>query len=580
MTRQTFQSAFQHHQAGQLDQAEALYRQILGTEPANPDAIHLLGVIHFQRGQLSQGETLIRQAIALRPEVPDYYHNLAKAMIQSHRQSEAIACLRQVVALQPGNHSALFSLAMLLAKEGQLSVAIETFRTAAELRPDNLEYRGALAAAYGEANRPDLASVELREATRLAPEDARFWHNLGSALCQSGNIEEGLKALDKSLQLNPALIGAHCNKAVALRQIGRHEDALAAIHCAAEIDPNARGVQNNLGALLCDEGNWEEALMAWRLATIHEPNEPGTHWNLSRLLLRLGYFADGWEEFEWRLKVPGMRLNRGFSEPQWDGSDPHGKTILLYAEGGFGDAIHFIRLVPRVTARGGRWLLECQPELVSLLEGTAGVEKVIPRGGPLPRFDMQIPLQGLPRILKITLDTIPNQVPYLQAPADRVERWAKRVERDAGLRVGLVWAGSKPVGDMRTRSVEVFAPLAAVQGVKFFSLQKGPEAAQAPPAGMDLIDYTSELGDFADTAALMQNMDLVISVDTSAAHLAGALARPIWVVIPFVSDFRWLASRSDSPWYPTMRLFREPTPGDSATPIAQMVQALREFRPG
>jgi tetratricopeptide (TPR) repeat protein len=579
MIPETFQRAFELHQAGQLDQAEALYRQTIAKEPGASDAIQLLGVILVQRGQLREGEQLIRRAIALRPDTADYYKNLAEAMVQSKQWNQAIGCFRQIVALDPGDHATFFRLGALLAKYEQLSSGIEALRAAVTLRPDNLNYRGRLSAMYSEANRPDLAAAELREGVRLFPEDVRCWHNLGSVLCESGQFDEGLKAYEQALKLNPKLAPVHCNKAAALHEIGRHADAMAAIRRAAEIDPACPGVQNNLGALLCDEGKLEEALVAWRLAVVHDRNEAGAHWNLARLLLCSGYFAEGWEEFEWRLKFTRMRLNRGFAQPQWDGSDPAGKTILLHAEGGFGDAIQFIRLAPLVTARGGRWFLECQPELASLLEGTAGVERIIHRGQPLPEFDMQIPLQGLPRIVGIGLDNIPNKVPYLTAPADRVRYWASRMAGDGRPRVGLVWAGSKlGVGDKRTRSVELFAPLAAVKRVRFFSLQKGPDSAQTPPAGMDWNDYTSELHDFSDTAALVQNLDLVITVDSAAGHLAGALGRPVWVMVPFEFDFRWLAGRGDSPWYPTMRLFREPAPRDTATPIAQIVKALREFK--
>jgi len=578
MTQNTLQNAFQLHQAGQLDRAEALYRQILETDPDNSDAIHLLGVVCLQSGRLGQSETLIRQAIAMRPDNPDYYLSLAETMVRSQRWSEAIACLRQAAALQPGNHFVLLRLGRLLSQNGQLSVAIETLKSAVELRPDDLECRGTLAAAYSLAERPDLAAIELREAVRLAPENSQVWHNLGSVLCSSGQVEEGLNALEQALRLNPSLAAVYSNKAAALRQMGRHTEAMAAMRRAVEIDPATPGVQNNLGVLFCDEGKLEETLAAWRLAVVHDPNSATAHWNYARILLRLGHFAEGWEEFEWRLKYSGMRLDRGFPQPQWDGSDPVGKTILLHAEGGFGDAIHFIRLAPLVTGRGGQWFLECQPGLATLLEGTAGVERIIRRGEALPRFDMHLPLQGLPRILGIRLENIPNKVPYLQAPTDRVKRWAARVPSDGRLRVGLVWAGSKPTADMRTRTVEVFAPLAEVEHVRFFSLQKGPESGQTPPIGMNWTDYTSELHDFADTAALVQNLDLVISVDTSCAHLAGALGRPVWVVIPFECDFRWLADRDDSPWYSTMRLFREPVRGDTATPIARMVLALREFK--
>jgi tetratricopeptide (TPR) repeat protein len=578
MTRNNFQTALQLHQSGQLDQAEARYRQILAQNPDDSDTTHLLGVLRLQRGSLGDGEMLIRQAISLRPDVVQYYGNLASAMLQAQRWSEAIACMRQIAALEPNNHALFFRLGKLLATQGQLALAIEALKSAVALVPANPDYRGILGTTYAHAKLMDLAAVELREGIRLTPDDVRFWHNLGSVLCDSGKAEEGLAAFEHALKLSPGLASVYCNKAAALRQIGRHDEAMTAIRRAVEIDPAGPGVQNNLGALLYDEGKLEETLDAYRLAVKHDPNSAGAHWNLARILLRWGLFAEGWEEFEWRLKYPGMPLDRGFTQPQWDGSDPTGKTILLHAEGGFGDALHFIRLVPQVTARGGRWFLECQPALASLLEGTAGVERVIHRGQPLPEFDMQIPLQGLPRVMGIRLDNIPNKVPYLQPAADRVEHWAARLAGDARPRVGLVWAGSKAgVADVRTRSVELFAPLAGLPDIKFYSLQIGPDSAQTPPAGMDWTDYTAELGDFAETAALVRNLDLVITVDTSMAHLAGALAVPVWVVIPFQCDFRWLADRTDSPWYPTMRLFREPVAGDTAAPMAEMVRALREW---
>ncbi|MGD0389260.1 MAG: tetratricopeptide repeat protein [Tepidisphaeraceae bacterium] len=579
MTDDTLQSALKLHQAGNLDQAEAIYRRLLARNPADSDALNLMGVVLSQRGRHQEGIELLGKAVALRPQASAYHRNLGLAYMQSKRLNEAIACFRRLVALEPGDAGAFDRLAVLLALQGQIGQAIDAAKTAVKLRPEVAGFRGHLGAAYFQARQFDLAIPEMREAARLAPGDVRYWFDLGVALAESGHLPEALDAFDRSLQLKPSLAELHSNRAAALLEMGRHEESRAAIRRAVEIDPNAPGVQNILAAVLFDEGNLEQAMIAWRNAVRQDPDYAGGRWNYARALLALGRFSEGWEEFDSRLRIPHLRLNRGFSQPQWDGSDPAGKTILLFTEGGFGDALHFIRLVPLVTARGGRWLLECQPELVTLFEKTPGVERIIPRGQPLPQFDLQLPLQGLPRVLKITLQNIPNQVPYLNLPADRVERWAARLAGETRLRVGLAWAGSKgDKRDYRTRSIDVFAPLADVEGVKFFSLQKGDGCEQSPPAGMDLADFTGELSDFADIAALVRNLDLVVTVDTSIAHLAGALARPVWVLIPFLADFRWLHKRSDSPWYPTMRLFRQPVADDWATPIVQMVQALREFQ--
>jgi len=569
------------HQAGDLDRAEEIYRQLLARNPADSDALNLMGVVLSQRGRHEEGIELLRKAVALRPDASAYHRNLGLAYAQSKRTNEAIACFRQLVAMEPGDAGAFDRLAVLLSHQGQIGDAIEAGKTAVKLRPEVAGFRGHLGAAYLHARQFDLAIAQMREAARLAPKDFRPWFDLGATLAESGRYPEALDAFDRTMQLNPSFAALHSNRSAVLRQMGQPEEALAAIRRAVEIDPDAPGVQNNLAAVLFDEGNLEEAMIAWRKAVMQNPDYAGVHWNYARVLLAVGHYAEGWEEFEWRLRIPALRLNRGFSQPQWDGRDPAGKTILLFTEGGFGDALQFIRLVPRVTARGGRWLLECQPELVTLFDKTPGVERIIPRGQPLPEFDMQIPLQSLPRVLKITLQNIPNEVPYLNPPADRVERWAARLAGETRLHVGLAWAGSKggkaDKPDLRTRSIDVFAPLAAVEGVKFFSLQKGDGCEQTPPAGMDLADFTGELSDFADTAALVRNLDLIVTVDTAIAHLAGALAKPVWVLIPFVSDFRRLHNRTDSPWYPTMRFFREPAAGDWGTPIGEMVRALREM---
>ncbi len=220
-------------------------------------------------------------------------------------------------------------------------------------------------------------------------------------------------------------------------------------------------------------------------------------------------------------------------------------------------------------------ILECQAELSRLFEGLPGVDQMVVRGNPLPAFDSRISLFSLPRILGIRLENIPNAVPYLRAPRQDVERWRERIPRDGKRNIGLRWAGSAAEPRNRTREIGVFAPLAGIAGLRFYSLQKGPEGNQPPPEGLELIDHTADLNDFADTAALIENLDLVISVDTSVAHLAGAMGKPVWVLIPYLSDFRWLLNRSDSPWYPTMRLFRQELGGDWESVVAQMAQALR-----
>lgn len=356
---------------------------------------------------------------------------------------------------------------------------------------------------------------------------------------------------------------------------GDFDSAIAAFNRCAQIAPEHPQIQNNLGQILYQKRDLVAAAGHFRRAIQIKPDYAIAHWNLANALLAVGNFEQGLEEFEWRLSIPALQLDRGFSQPRWDGSDANGKSILLHCEGGHGDAMQFVRFIPLISSLGGKQklILECQPALLALfLESIHGVQ-IIGRGQSLPAFDFQIPLLSLPRIFRTNLQTIPHSIPYLKTPAAVNELWKSRLSLDHKIKnVGLVWAGSPT--KLRTDSIDIYGPLSGVPNARFYSLQVGPKARQAPPPGLDLVDLTQHIGDFADAAAFIQQLDLVITIDTSIAHLAGALAKPVWVAIPYCSDFRWLMDRSDSPWYPTMRLFRQPKAGDWQTPVSNMAHAL------
>jgi len=534
--------AIRCHQAGQLTDAEAIYRRILSKDPNNFDALHLLGLICGQRGDTEQSIDLISRAIRLKPDYPVSYYNLGNIFSNKGSLDEAVAAYRQAIQLDPNFSEAYSRLGNVLQEQGRQEEAVKSHRQAAQLRPESAVAQNDLANALVANGDVDDAVATFQRALSLDPRNAAIYYNFGNALMARGEFAAA----------------ANCYQ----RAIG--------------IGPTNSDMFNNLGASLVALGRPEEAIQSYEQAVQIRPNDAAAHWHLATALLVTGNFERGWEEFERRIEYSAMRLNRGFSQPQWDGAPPIGKTVLLHAEGGFGDALHFVRMVPEVVSRGGKWILECQRELVSLFAQISGVARIIPRGEQLPHFDMHMPLQGLPRILKIRLENIPNTVPYLHPPGDRVEYWKSVIPNSDTFKVGLVWAGSKHgAHSSRTGSIDVFAPLAKVEGVTFFSLQKGEESHQTPPAGMEWMDFTPEIGDFADCAALMANLDLIVSVDTSAAHLAGAIARPVWVLIPFACDFRWLRDRTDSPWYPTMRLFRQ-TPSIGWNKVAQNIaEALR-----
>jgi hypothetical protein len=296
-------------------------------------------------------------------------------------------------------------------------------------------------------------------------------------------------------------------------------------------------------------------------------------------LLREGEYLQGWQEYEWRLQRKDLTVQaRRFTEPLWDGTPLHGATILSRAEQGFGDALQLVRYVPQLLAFGGEVIIECHPQLVSLFMEIPGVKAVYPFGGELPHFDCQLPMFSLPRVFQTTIATIPQKVPYLNVPPDRRRHWSQSIPSEEWFKVGLVWAGSRQHRNDACRSLSLAAlqPLLQIEGISCYSLQLGPareELSAAAYAGK-VVDLTDGIKDFADTAALVEQLDLVISVDTAVAHLAGALGKPVWILLPYASDWRWLRERDDSPWYPTARLFRQASPGGWDEPIGRVVKAL------
>jgi Tetratricopeptide repeat/TPR repeat/Glycosyltransferase family 9 (heptosyltransferase) len=423
-----------------------------------------------------------------------------------------------------------------------------------------------------------LAEAEqiYRQILAQQPQHIGVLHYLGLVAYQSGQDDKAIDLIGRAIALNPNYAEAFSNLGLALKHKGQVDEAIAAYRKAISLDQNASGAFSNLGIALESKGQRDEAITAHRRAIQIQPDAPHFHWNLSFLLLRLGQFAEGWEEFEWRLKDPA--IGRDFTQPQWDGRDLTGKTLLLHAEGGYGDTFNFIRYVPLLRGRAKKTILECQPDAVTLLSNLPGIDEIFSRGQTLPAFDYQIPLPGLPRVFKTDLTNIPNTVPYLKVPAAYLSRWKERVQTDAQLKVGLVWAGNHPqrmLDEGRLNGLDVLAPFAEFHNVKYFSLQKGPKAKLPLPPGLEITNLSDDLHDFADTAAVLENLDLMISMDTSVAHLAGALGRPVWTLLPVASDARFLLDRDDSPWYPTMRLFRQVTVGDWQSVIARVVDAFR-----
>jgi tetratricopeptide (TPR) repeat protein len=610
-----------HHRAGGLDRAEALYRAALADQPDNADALHLLGVLRHQQGSAAEAIELIGRAIALNPAYAGAHNSLGFVLWDLGRPADAAAHYREAVRLAPGFADAHCNLGAALSRLGHPAEAVASYREALRLRPDYPEAHNNLASALCDLGRPAEAVTSCREALRLRPDYADAHSNLGNALRALGRPVEAMASYRTALRLRPNQPEAHCNLSNALRDVGRTAEAAASCREALRLRPNYPeaylnlgnalrelgrtaeaaasyrealrlrpdypDAQNNLGAVAWDLGQAADAEASYRAALRLRPGFAEAHSNLANVLLLTGRLAEGWEENEWRWQARHLAADtRRFAAPLWNGEPIGDRVILLHAEQGLGDTLQFCRYVPLVGA-GARVVLEVQAPLVRLLLRLPGVAKLVTRGDRLPPFDLHCPLLSLPRALGTTLDTIPGTTPYLAADAALAAKWRERLAGLAGLRVGLVWAGGRRpdpnlaiVDRRRSIALDRLAPLGAVPGVSLVSLQKGPASRVDPPPDLALHDFTAELQDFADTAALVDGLDLVISVDTAVVHLAGALGKPVWLLNRFDTCWRWLLGRDDSPWYPQLRQFRQPTPGDWDSVIREVRDSLQLLAAG
>jgi tetratricopeptide (TPR) repeat protein len=476
---------------------------------------------------------------------------------------------------------AMSMLAAIAADKGRLEEGMDWVRRARQADPRAASPAYVSGRLFQDAGRLPEAEASYREAVALDPAHARAYNNLGCVLHMQGRLDDALAAYRRALDLDASLPQANQNYASIVRDTGALERAAEQYRRQTLADPTDAMAFNDLGNTLRELGRHREALQAFERALALDPGLAQAHFIRSFVLLLLGDYAAGWKEYDWRWRLPAFDAPvRRFPQPMWNGA-PLAGTVLLHAEQGLGDTLQFVRYAPRVAERCRRVILECQPELASLLHGVAGAAEVLARGAPLPPFDAHAPLMSLPSLLGTTLETIPWEGPYVRADPARAAQWdVQSHAAGARLRAGLVWAGRPQQWDDRKRSLSLdrLAPLGAVAGVTFFSLQLGEAAAQAvaPPAGLRLVDLTSRIADFADTAALVSRLDLVVTIDTSVAHLAGAMGVPVWVLVAHAPDWRYHLGRDDQPWYPSMRLFRQDRDGDWSGAIARLAGALAQ----
>ena len=581
--------------AGRLDDAELACQEILSVAPAHDGSLNTLGIVALLRGQAALARDFVERALARDPHNATYHLSLAKVLIslvcqdeaEEHfrealrldsdnadahlglgslfrdqkRAAEAFSCFSELVRLRPDAPDLHAICGNLLQDMGRLREAELSYREACHLKPDYPEVFNNLGNLLQAAGRLIEAEAHFRHALFLRPNFPEAYNNLGNLLLECRRASEAEAYCWEALRLRPEYAMAHNNLANALVERDEYEAAEFHYREAIRLKPDYAEAHNNLGSLFGRQCRLHDSLGLYRKAVELRPDYHESYTNLGMTLIGAGQFTEGWPTYDAHRKIEKRKDMAG---SQWTGENLDGRVLLIYAEQGYGDTIQFSRFVPVARSRA-RVVFEVPRELTALLGELPGVDQIIARGDPLPHYDARCALLSLPRWLNITLEHLHGGVRYLLADATKAQKWRDRLEALPGLRVGLAWAGNPALADDRHRSISLdkFGRLADA-GISFVSLQKGKAVEQISslPSGMLLYDWTAELFDFADTAALVSELDLVISVDTAVVHLAGALGRPVWLLNRFNSCWRWLMDCESSPWYSSLRQFRQPRLGD------------------
>jgi tetratricopeptide (TPR) repeat protein len=548
------------HRQGQLHDAEKIYARVLKAMPGNFDALNLLGAIRMQQGQFGEARGLFSAAVKANPGIAAAWCNLGQAEYALKRPAEALKYFEKAQALAPDDADILYQHANALLSLDRPRDALAEFQVVLARKPQHFEARLNSGLAQATLGFPDHALADFDAALALAPQHPIAHYNRGVALIRLGRYAEAVAANDRAIAAAPQHIGAWLNRGKALAQLRRMDEAIKSY--------------GEVLALRKDHAD--------------------THFNQALALLTIGDYRRGFTEYEWRWRRTGMPPQKSRGRPLWLDEYPlAGKTILLHAEQGLGDTIQFARYVPLIAARGASVVLEVQPELKSLLSRLEGAAAVMARGEALPPFDVHCPLGSLPLAMKTELQTVLASTSYLSADEVHLNKWSARLQQIPRPRVAVAWSGNPAHDNDRNRSLPFGAlaplfpppnppPLAGegrVGAPSFISIQRDlrSEDAARLAAESPFTHIGGELDDFSDTAAVLALCDLIISVDTAPVHLAGAMGRPVWVLVPFAPDWRWTREGETTPWYPTARLFRQDSPGDWNAVIARVAAALNEY---
>jgi tetratricopeptide (TPR) repeat protein len=533
---------------GRLDRAEKICTRLLKSHPGLFDAQHILGLVKLQSGKPAAALGHLEAALKLDPRSTQAMSNLAMALAALNRDVDALAMLDRALAIAPDEIETLNNHGNVLLKVGRAQDALTSFERVIALEP------------------------------RFLPARA----SRGNALARLGRFEEALADYEAVLTVQPSHAETHFNRGTALSGLARHEEAVAAFDRALALRPDYPKALVNRAAALHALNRYGEMIETLDRVLAHDKNNADARHNRALALLATGDYRRGFADAEWRWQRTGMPARRRIGGPLWRGEYPLGrKSILLHAEQGLGDTIQYVRYVPLIARAGAAVVLEVHPELKPLLSRLDGASTVVARGEPLPAYDVQCPLGSLPLALKTERATVPADVPYLKADAARIAKWRERLAGLPSPRVAIAWAGNAGHANDRNRSIalEKLMPLFANERVSFVGIQRDLRDGDAGALAHvpRLVHLGGDLDDFDDTAAVASLVDLVVSVDTAVVHLAGALARPTWVLTPFCPDWRWGLAGDTTPWYPTARIFRQPKAGDWDSVIARVKDELSRF---
>ncbi len=568
--------------AGRLEEAELRFCQLSADGLHAAEACFRLGQICRQRSRLTEAAEWLDQALKVRPEWPDAYHELALVSLANQEAQEAIVNLHQALRIDPAHLVARRTLADLFQAACHWREAAHQYAELFALQPTDPILFQNFGFCCQEAGEFQLAEQAYAKALKLGADSSELRFNIGVTRLKQGRPVEAILAFKEALDLDPTITLANLAMANAYRQVGDLDSSEACLRQEQAINPNCADAAVNLGVVLQERHRVKEAIHCYKQAIQLNPHHPILHWNFAIASLLAGDYETGWPEYEWRWQVKHKPKPK-FVEPEWDGRDLEGRAILLYAEQGFGDTLMFIRYAPLVARRNGRVIVECQPPLRRLLAAMPDLSHVVGFGETLPEFQVQAPLMSLPRIFGPVLDSDHQWEPYLR-PARGIERLLPPHDENA-LKIGIAWGSNPqhPIFAEKSLDLAKWHPILDVPGCEFFSLQidPNPSAVAIMEKHPHIHNLQPRFSDFADTAAVIRQLDLVISVDTSVAHLAGGLGHSVWVMLSFSADWRWLLKRKDSPWYPTMSLFRQSRPGhweSTVNEVAQNLEALASRR--